>query len=75
LSSAMTQPVPETTIQVAGSNLLLAFSTSSASAIMPMTIQTSHQLGVPENVTYLVIPPGATMNMADSGTTETVAPT
>ncbi len=57
----------------AGSNLLLAFSTSSSSAVMPVTIQTARQLGVPENVANLVIPLGATMNMAGTALYQAVA--
>ncbi len=57
----------------AGSNLLLAFSTSSSSAVMPVTIQTARQLGVPESIANLVIPLGATMNMAGTALYQAVA--
>lgn len=59
--------------KVAGSNLLLAFSTSSSSAVMPVTIQTSRQLGVPDSIANLVIPLGATMNMAGTALYQAVA--
>lgn len=57
----------------AGSNLLLAFSTSSSSAVMPVTIQTARQLGVPQSIANLVIPLGATMNMAGTALYQAVA--
>ncbi len=60
-------------LQAAGSNLLLAFSTSSSSAVMPVTIQSARQLGVPENIANLVVPLGATMNMAGTALYQAVA--
>lgn len=57
----------------AGQNLLLAFSTSSSSAVMPSTIQTARELGVPESVAGLVVPVGATMNMAGTALYQSVA--
>jgi len=60
-------------VQAAGSNLLLAFSTSSSSAVMPVTIQTARRLGVPESIANLVIPLGATMNMAGTALYQAVA--
>ncbi len=60
-------------MKTAGSNLLLAFSTSSSSAVMPVTIQTARQLGVPENIANLVVPLGATMNMAGTALYQAVA--
>ena len=57
----------------AAGNLLLAFSTSSSSAVMPVTIQTSRRLGVPESIANLVIPLGATMNMAGTALYQAVA--
>ncbi|WP_022729082.1 dicarboxylate/amino acid:cation symporter [Fodinicurvata sediminis] len=56
-----------------GGTLLLAFSTSSSSAIMPMTIATARRLGVAEAVSNLVVPLGATMNMAGTALYQTVA--
>ncbi len=60
-------------VSVAGSNLLLAFSTSSSSAVMPVTIQTARQFGVPESIANLVVPLGATMNMAGTALYQAVA--
>ncbi len=60
-------------VRIAGGNLLLAFSTSSSSAVMPVTIQTSRQLGVPQNIANLVVPLGATMNMAGTALYQAVA--
>lgn len=60
-------------LRIAGGTLLLAFSTSSSSAIMPMTIHTARRLGVPEAVANLVVPLGATMNMAGTALYQSVA--
>ncbi len=57
----------------AGGNLLLAFSTSSSSAVMPVTIQTARRFGVPESIANLVVPLGATMNMAGTALYQAVA--
>lgn len=59
--------------KTAGPNLLLAFSTSSSSAVMPSTIQTARKLHVPDEVANLVIPLGATMNMAGTALYQSVA--
>ena len=64
---------PLSFLKAAGSNLLLAFSTSSSSAVMPVTIQSARQLGVPENIANLVVPLGATMNMAGTAMYQAVA--
>lgn len=64
---------PPRFFEAAGGNLLLAFSTSSSSAVMPMTIHSARQLGVPENVANLVVPLGATMNMAGTALYQAVA--
>tara|TARA_R110000824_G_scaffold11746_10_gene51513 strand:+ start:30533 stop:31645 length:1113 start_codon:yes stop_codon:yes gene_type:complete len=60
-------------IKIAGPNLLLAFSTSSSSAVMPSTIQAARQLHVPDEVANLVIPLGATMNMAGTALYQSIA--
>ncbi len=60
-------------IKIAGPNLLLAFSTSSSSAVMPSTIQTARKLHVPDDIANLVIPLGATMNMAGTALYQSVA--
>ena len=64
---------PWSFITQAGGNLLLAFSTSSSSAVMPVTIQTARRLGVPESIANLVVPLGATMNMAGTALYQAVA--
>ncbi|MFC3229588.1 dicarboxylate/amino acid:cation symporter [Marinibaculum pumilum] len=71
LMAAGTRPV--TFLREAGGTLLLAFSTSSSSAIMPMTIGTAKRLGVPERIGNLVVPLGATMNMAGTALYQSVA--
>jgi Na+/H+-dicarboxylate symporter len=43
--------------------LLLAFSTSSSAAVMPLSIRTAQQLGVRPSISQFVIPLGATINM------------
>lgn len=60
-------------MKAAGQNLLLAFSTSSSSAVMPSTIQAARRLNVPEQVASLVVPVGATMNMAGTALYQSVA--
>lgn len=64
---------PRRFLEAAGGNLLLAFSTSSSSAVMPVTIQTARRLGVPEGIANLVVPLGATMNMAGTALYQSVA--
>ena len=56
-----------------GQTLLLAFSTSSSSAVMPSSVQTARAFGVPIQVANLVIPVGATMNMAGTALYQSVA--
>lgn len=60
-------------LREAGGNLLLAFSTSSSSAVMPVTINTAIRLGTPETIASLVVPLGATMNMAGTALYQTIA--
>ncbi len=50
-------------LKKARSVLLLAFSTSSSAAVMPMSIQTANELGIRSSVSQFVIPLGATLNM------------
>ncbi len=64
---------PAAFVKIAGGNLLLAFSTSSSSAVMPVSIQTARQLGVPDTIANLVVPLGATMNMAGTALYQAVA--
>lgn len=61
-------------LRAAGGNLLLAFSTSSSSAVMPVTIDTAvNRLHVPASIGNLVVPLGATMNMAGTALYQSVA--
>ena len=54
--------------------VLLAFSTSSSSAVMPLSIDTAvRKLGVSESTASLVIPLGATINMAGTALYQSVA--
>ncbi|MFN2259882.1 MAG: dicarboxylate/amino acid:cation symporter [Parasphingopyxis sp.] len=64
---------PGVFLRRAGETLLLAFSTSSSSAVMPSTIQTARRLGVSQEVANLVVPLGATMNMAGTALYQGVA--
>ena len=53
---------------------LLAFSTSSSAAVMPLSIETATQkLKVPANVADVVIPLGATVNMAGTALYQSIA--
>lgn len=54
--------------------LLLAFSTSSSAAVMPLSIRTAEdKLGVRPSVSQFVIPLGATINMAGTALYQSVA--
>jgi len=54
--------------------LLLAFSTSSSAAVMPMTIRTAEErLGVHKSVARFVIPLGTTINMAGTALYQVIA--
>ncbi|MEK8085748.1 dicarboxylate/amino acid:cation symporter [Aquabacterium sp. A3] len=54
--------------------LLLAFSTSSSAAVMPLTLRTAEeQLGVSTAVSRFVIPMGATVNMAGTALYQVMA--
>ncbi|MEQ9811288.1 MAG: dicarboxylate/amino acid:cation symporter [Azospirillaceae bacterium] len=65
---------PAAFIRAAFPTLLLAFSTSSSSAVMPMSIDTAiKRLGVPERIANLVVPLGATVNMAGTALYQTTA--
>ncbi|EMJ98186.1 dicarboxylate/amino acid:cation symporter [Leptospira alstonii] len=53
---------------------LLAFSTSSSAAVMPVSIQTaSENLGVKKNIAEFIIPVGATINMDGTALYQAVA--
>lgn len=60
-------------VRTAGETLLLAFSTSSSTAVMPSTVATARSFGVPREVANLVAPLGATMNMAGTALYQSVA--
>ena len=49
--------------RTARETLLLAFSTSSSAAVMPLTIKTAGELGVRQSVAQFVVPIGTTINM------------
>lgn len=54
--------------------LLLAFSTSSSAAVMPLTIRTAEEsLGVHKSVARFVIPLGTTINMAGTALYQVIA--
>jgi Na+/H+-dicarboxylate symporter len=54
--------------------LLLAFSTSSSAAVMPLTIRTAEEsLGVQQRVSRFVIPLGTTINMAGTALYQVMA--
>jgi Na+/H+-dicarboxylate symporter len=54
--------------------LLLAFSTSSSAAVMPLSIKTAEEnLGVPRSIAQFVIPLGATINMTGTALYQGVA--
>ncbi|MCZ4315807.1 dicarboxylate/amino acid:cation symporter [Comamonadaceae bacterium G21597-S1] len=54
--------------------LLLAFSTSSSAAVMPLTIRTAEEsLGVRKGVSRFVIPLGTTINMAGTALYQVIA--
>lgn len=54
--------------------LLLAFSTSSSAAVMPLSLQTAeNKLGVPPAVSRFVIPLGTTINMGGTALYQAVA--
>lgn len=59
--------------RASGETLLVAFSTSSSSAVMPLTIKSACALGVPSKLANIVIPLGATMNMAGTALYQSVA--
>ena len=61
-------------VKSARSLQLLAFSTSSSAAVMPVTMQTAEkQLGVSQSVARLVVPMGATINMDGTALYQAVA--
>ena len=60
----VTKKNPLTFLQAIKEPQLLAFSTSSSAAVMPLSMKTADEkLGVSSNISYFVIPVGATINM------------
>ena len=65
---------PQRFMKAIGSVQLLAFSTSSSAAVMPLSIETAvTRLGVREQAANLVIPLGATVNMAGTALYQSIA--
>ncbi len=65
---------PHTFARAIGPTQLLAFSTSSSAAVMPVSIKTAvEKLNVPQGVASLVIPLGATVNMAGTALYQAIA--
>jgi Na+/H+-dicarboxylate symporter len=61
-------------VRAIGGVQLLAFSTSSSAAVMPLSIETAvSKLGVPERTASLVVPLGATVNMAGTALYQSIA--
>lgn len=53
--------------------LLLAFSTSSSAAVMPMTVRTARSFGIRETTAQFLVPLGATVNMTGTALYQGVA--
>ena len=65
---------PSTFLRGSRDVLLLAFSTSSSAAVMPLTIRTAEEaLGVQPGVSRFVIPLGTTINMAGTALYQVIA--
>lgn len=61
-------------LRAAREALLLAFSTSSSAAVMPVSLRTAEdKLGVPASIAQFVIPLGTTINMAGTALYQAVA--
>ena len=61
-------------LKASGGNLLLAFSTSSSSAVMPVTLETAvNRLKVPASVANIVVPLCSTVNMAGTALYQSIA--
>lgn len=73
LVAALARMNPLDFLRTASGTLLLAFSSSSSSAVMPMTMATAKRLGAAESTANLVVPLGATMNMAGTALYQSVA--
>lgn len=74
LVSALTSETPTGFIKAVREVLLLAFSTSSSAAVMPLSIKTAEEkLGVRPSISQFVIPLGATINMNGTALYQAVA--
>jgi Na+/H+-dicarboxylate symporter len=70
----MARKSPITFLRDTREALLLAFSTSSSAAVMPLSLQTAEtKLGVPPAVSRFVIPLGTTINMGGTALYQAVA--
>jgi len=71
---AATRRTPLDFLKRIGSVMLLAFSTSSSAAVIPLSIDTAvRNLEVPESIANFTIPLGATINMAGTALYQAVA--
>ncbi len=65
---------PKTFLSAIREPQLLAFSTSSSAAVMPLSMKTAHEkLGVRESIAQFIIPLGATVNMDGTALYQVVA--
>ena len=64
---------PRRFLRAAREALLLAFSTSSSAAVMPVTVRCSESLGVRPSISQFVIPIGTTINMDGTALYQVVA--
>src|SRR5690606_23122466 len=61
-------------LKASGGNLLLAFSSSSSSAVLPVTLETAvNRLKVPASVANIVVPLCSTVNMAGTALYQSIA--
>ncbi len=64
---------PRRFLRAARENLLLAFSTSSSAAVMPLTVKTAGSLGVRSSIAQFTIPMGTTINMDGTALYQVIA--
>jgi len=64
---------PHTLLRQLSRPLLVAFSTSSSAATLPVSMKTAEELGVDNSVSSFVLPLGATMNMDGTALFEAIA--
>ena len=68
-----TKKKPHVLLREISQPLLVAFSTSSSAATLPVSMKTSEELGVDNSVSSFVLPLGATMNMDGTALFEAIA--